>query len=79
MVQALLCFHFYFLIKLQPQNDTESNSEVARQPLPKKILNEIEHIKLQRLWNQESMRAGYLASQTLQLHCEMKMMIQEAQ
>lgn len=79
MVQALLCFHFYFLIKLQPQNDTESNSEVERQLLPKKILNEIEHIKLQRLWNQESMRADYLASQTLQLHCEMKMMIQEAQ
>ena len=70
---------FYFLIKLQPQNDTESNSEEARQPLPRKILNEIEHIKLQRLWNQESMRADYLASETLQLHCEMKMMIQEAE
>ena len=50
-----LCFHFYFLIKLQPQNDTESNSEVARQVLPRKILNEKER---QRLWNQESMRAS---------------------
>lgn len=52
-----LCFRFYFLIKLQPQNDTESNSEAARQVLPRKILNEKELIKLQRLWNQESMRA----------------------
>ena len=78
MVQALLCFHFYFLFKLQPQNDTESNSEVARQPLPKKILNEIEHIKYKTRKSGKH-EADYLASQILQLHCEMKMMIQEAQ
>ena len=62
MVQALLCFHFYFLIKLQPQNDTESNSEVARQPLPKKILNEIEHIKCRTL--KSGKHEGWLPSIT---------------
>ena len=54
MVWVLYVSIFASLLSYSTQDDKESNSVVARQPLPRKILNEQERKTLQRLWHQES-------------------------
>ena len=77
MVQTLYVPIFTFLLGYYPQGDTESNSEVARKPLLRKYEMK-KNIKSQTLKSGKH-EADFTQHQTLQLHCEMKMMIQEAQ
>ena len=49
MVWVLYVSIFASLLSYSTQDDKESNSVVARQPLPRKILNEKERKTLQRL------------------------------